>query len=94
MPLTFFNNGGVWFTLKVGDTTVLLAQFENEDKLFGTQFSTLWFESSNCTGQPVFDTTKIKDADLMRIINAVVGGPFPGQAGGGYTGTSLGCRPV
>ena len=73
--------GGVWFTLKVGDRTVLLALKEEEDQLFGTQFDGLQFEASNCTGQPVFDTTEINDADLMRIIDAVVGGPTPGQPG-------------
>ena len=76
-------NRGVYFTLKVGDITVLLAQLELEGELWGTQFDGLQFESTNCTGQPVFDTTQINNADLMRMVQAVVGGPAPGQAGGG-----------
>ena len=69
--------------MKVGDTTVLLSLAENTDVLFGTQFDGLRFESSNCTGQPVFDTTQINDSELMRFVDAVVGGPEPGQAGRG-----------
>ncbi len=75
--------GGVWFSMKVGDTTGLLSLAENTDVLLGTQFDGLRFESSICTGQPVFDTTQINDSDLMRFVDAVVGGPAPGQAGGG-----------
>ena len=84
--ISFATHGGVWFTLKVGDTTVLLAQHENEAVslgLRGTQFDGLVFESSNCTGQPVFDTSDINKQDLMRMVQAVVGGPAPGQPGGG-----------
>ena len=61
---------------------MLLAQRQN-GTLEGTQLDNLVFESSNCTGQPAFDTSDINKANLMRMVQAVVGGPAPGQAGGG-----------
>ncbi len=76
--------GGIWFTLKVSETTGLLA-LDHESTVVGTQFDGLQFESTNCTGQPVFATTQIEDADLMRTIQAVVGSLAPGQPGGGDT---------
>ncbi len=78
--ISFQTHGGVWFTLKVGDTTVLLAQHENDSfnlGLLGTQKDGMNFESSNCTGQPVFDTSDINKSDLMRMVQAVVGGLEP-----------------
>ena len=80
--LNFRNSGGVWFTLKVGATTVLLAQL-NTGPLLGTQVDIIVFESGNCMSQPLFDTSDINKADMMRMVQAVVGGPDPGQVGGG-----------
>jgi len=81
-PLDFRVGGGVWFTLKVGATTVLLAQL-NTGPLLGTQVDIIVFESGNCMSQPLFDTSDINKADMMRMVQAVVGGPDPGQVGGG-----------
>ena len=72
--------GGVWFSMKVDDTTVLLLVDQNS-ALYGTGLDELYFESSDCTGTLLFRTSFL-NSNLLPS-SAVVGGPNPGQAGSG-----------
>lgn len=78
----FAFTGGIWFSMKVNDTTVILAQEDQSNLLSGAWKDDIRFESSNCTGTPVFETFDVLRSTLMPS-NPVVGGPAPGQAGGG-----------
>lgn len=74
-------NGGVWFSMTVNGTTVLLAVDENS-AIYGTGQTELSFASIDCTGTPLFRTDFL-ESNFLPSTNAVVGGPNPGQAGGG-----------
>jgi hypothetical protein len=74
-------NGGVWFSMTVNGTTVLLAVDENS-AIYGTGQDELSFASIDCTGTPLFRTDFL-ESNFLPSTNAVVGGPNPGQAGGG-----------
>ena len=73
-------NGGVWFSMKVNQTTVLLGVDQNS-ALYGTGVDELYFESPDCSTTPLFRTSFL-NFNLLPS-GAVVGGPAPGQAGGG-----------
>ena len=72
-------NGGIWFSMKADETTLLFFVDRNSELwVFGTD--ELYFESSNCTGAPLFRTSFL-NLDLLPS-SPLVGGPAPGQAGG------------
>ena len=73
-------NGGVWFSMKVNDTTVLLGVDQNSE-LYGTEVDELYFESVDCTSTPLFRNSFLNSLFLQS--GTVVGGPNPGQTGGG-----------
>jgi len=79
-PLINSQNSGVWFSMKVDEITVLLAVDQNS-VLYGTEVDELYFESIDCTGTPLFRTNFLYS--LFLPSSTVVGGPNPGQAGGG-----------
>lgn len=73
-------NGGVWFSMKVNETTVLLGVDQNS-ALYGPGADVLYFGSIDCTTPPLFSPSFLNENLLPS--SAVVGGPNPGQAGGG-----------
>jgi len=61
----------------------LFRQAEANREIVGVGFDRIFFESGNCTGQPLFDLTALNSAGAVRMVQAVIGGPAPGQVGGG-----------
>ncbi len=64
-------NGGVWFSMTVNGTTVLLAVDENS-AIYGTGQDELSFASIDCTGTPLFRTDFL-ESNFLPSTNAVVG---------------------